>query len=127
MGGNPVTALPDRTRTVEALRSLRTLIVIDIFPTETTELATHVLPAVDQLERADLTWLLDSFQLAVASQVTDAVVPTIGERKPVWWMFAHVAERLGLSLLPGGTTVGAFDHAGGRLEIDWPAAAAAAK
>ena len=105
VGGNPVTALPDRTRTVEALRSLRTLIVIDIFPTETTELATHVLPAVDQLERADLTWLLDSFQLAVASQVTDAVVPTIGERKPVWWMFAHVAERLGLSLLPGGTTV----------------------
>ena len=104
VGGNPVTALPDSTRTVKALRSLSTLVVIDIFPTETTELASHVLPAVDQLERADLTWLLDSFQLAVASQVTDAVVPAVAERKPVWWMFANLANRLGLALLPSGTT-----------------------
>jgi anaerobic selenocysteine-containing dehydrogenase len=104
VGGNPVTALPDSTRTVKALRSLSTLVVIDIFPTETTELASHVLPAVDQLERADLTWLLDSFQLAVASQVTDAVVPAVAERKPVWWMFANLADRLELALLPSGST-----------------------
>ena len=104
VGGNPVTALPDTDRTIAALRSLTTLAVVDILPTETTELASHVLPAVDQLERADLTWLLDSFQLAVSAQFTEAVVAPLVERKPVWWMFGQIADRLGLDLLPSGTT-----------------------
>ena len=108
VGGNPVTALPDAARTIAALQSLATLVVIDILPTETTELATHVLPSVDQLERADLTWLLDSFQLAVAAQHTDAVVAPSHERKPMWWMFASLAERLGFNLLPKNVTL---DHA----------------
>ncbi len=102
VGGNPVTALPDRDRTVAALRTLKTLVAIDIFPTETTDLATHVLPTVDQLERADLTWLLDSFQLAVAAQLTGPVVEPLAERKPMWWMFGEIADRLGIDLL--GTT-----------------------
>jgi anaerobic selenocysteine-containing dehydrogenase len=105
VGGNPITALPDTNRTIAALRSLTTLAVIDILPTETTELASHVLPAVDQLERADLTWLLDSFQLAVSAQFTKAVVAPLGERKPVWWMFGQIADRVGFELLPGGTTI----------------------
>jgi anaerobic selenocysteine-containing dehydrogenase len=105
VGGNPITALPDTNRTVAALRSLTTLAVIDILPTETTELASHVLPAVDQLERADLTWLLDSFQLAVSAQFTKAVVAPLGDRKPVWWMFGQIADRVGFELLPGGTNI----------------------
>ena len=100
VGGNPITALPDLERTTEAFRSLSTLITIDILPTETTDLSTHVLPAVDQLERADLTWLLDSFQLAVAAQHTEAVVPPRGERRPMWWMFAALSQRLGGDPLP---------------------------
>ena len=79
--------------------------MIDVLPTETTELATHVLPAVDQLERADTTWLLDSFQLAVAAQYTPALVPVTAERKPIWWMVGSLAERLGLSALPRGVTL----------------------
>lgn len=100
VGGNPITALPDAARTRRALASLETLIVIDIFPTETSELATHVLPAVDQLERADLTWLLDSYQLAVAAQRTDAVVAPIGGRRPVWRMFHSLAAELEIDLVP---------------------------
>ena len=102
VGGNPVTALPDIDRTIAALRSLKTLVVIDIFPTETADLATHVLPAVDQLERADLTWLLDSFQLAVAAQLTGPVIKPLAERKPMWWMFGEIADRLGIDLLGHG-------------------------
>jgi len=105
VGGNPATAFPDEARTSAALAALETLVVIDVLPTETTELATHVLPAVDQLERADTTWLLDSYQLAVAAQYTPAVVAPSGERKPVWWMVGSLAERLGLSALPRGVTV----------------------
>lgn len=105
VGGNPATAFPDESRTRAALASLDTLVVIDVLPTETTELATHVLPAVDQLERADTTWLLDSYQLAVAAHYTPAVVEPAAERKPVWWMVGSLAERLGLSALPRGVTV----------------------
>jgi len=105
VGGNPVTAFPDEARTRAALASLDTLVVIDVLPTETTELATHVLPAVDQLERADTTWLLDGFQLAVAAQYTPALVPVTAERKPIWWMVGSLAERLGLSALPRGVAL----------------------
>jgi anaerobic selenocysteine-containing dehydrogenase len=101
MGGNPVTAFPDTARTRAALAALDTVAVVDVLPTETTEYATHLLPATDQLERADLTWLLDSYQLAVAAQYTDAVVPAVADRRPPWWMFASLARRLGFSVLPG--------------------------
>lgn len=104
VGGNPMTALPETERTRNALASLDTLVVIDIVPTETTQLATHVLPAVDQLERGDLTWLLDSYQLAVAAQRTEPVVEPLGQRRPVWRMFADIAARLDIDLLGTETT-----------------------
>ena len=109
VGGNPLTALPDYERTRAAFGSLSTLVAIDILPTETTAVSTHVLPAVDQLERADLTWLLDSFQLAVAAQRTDAVVPPRAERKPMWWMLAALSQRLGFDLLPDQVTLDQAD------------------
>jgi anaerobic selenocysteine-containing dehydrogenase len=106
VGGNPATAFPDAARTRAALAGLDTLAVLDVLPTETTELATHVLPAVDQLERADLPWLLDGYQLAVATQFTPAMVAPAAERWPVWRMFAGLGQRLGLDVLGGGLTAG---------------------
>ena len=91
-----MTAFPDTARTRAALASLETLAVVDVLPTETTELATHLLPAVGALERADLPLLLDGYQLAVATQFTPAMVPPGAERWPVWRMFGALAERLGL-------------------------------
>ena len=99
VGGNPATAFPDTERTRAALASLDTLAVLDILPTATTALATHVLPAVDQLERADLTWLLDGYQLAVAGQYTSAVVAPRAQRRPVWWAMGSLARRLGFDVL----------------------------
>ncbi len=104
VGGNPATAFPDAARTRAAFASLDTLAVIDVLPTETTELATHLLPAVDALERADLPVLLDSYQLAVATQFTPAMVAPVAERWPVWRMFAELGERLGLDVLGRGQT-----------------------
>jgi anaerobic selenocysteine-containing dehydrogenase len=104
VGGNPATAFPDAPRTRTALAALDTLAVVDVFPTETTELATHVLPAVGALERGDLPLLLDSYQLAVATQFTPAIVPPVAERWPVWRMFGALGERLGLDVLGRGLT-----------------------
>ncbi len=102
VGGNPVCAFPERDRTVAALRALDTLAVLDVVETDTTALATHVLPAAGQLERADVPWLLDAFQLEVASQRTAAVVPPAAGRRPVWWWMAELGRRLGLTVLPDG-------------------------
>ncbi len=104
VGGNPATAFPDAMRTRAALASLDTLAVVDVLPTETTELATHILPAVGSLERADLPLLLDGYQLAVATQFTPAMVPRVAERWPVWRMFGALGERLGLDVLGHGLT-----------------------
>jgi anaerobic selenocysteine-containing dehydrogenase len=82
----------------DALRRLETLVVIDVVDSELTEVATHVLPATGQLERADVS----SFaQVAMASavQFTPAVVDPVAERRPVWWILGHLATRMGSDLL----------------------------
>ena len=98
IGGNPALAFPESKRSMAALSSLSVLAVADIYPTETTAIATHVLPSVDQFERADITWLLDCYQLAIAGQFTNAVVSPKYERKPVWWSLGVLAEKLGIEL-----------------------------
>ena len=102
VGGNPLTALPDTPRTSDALRALELLVVVDVIETDTTPLATHLWPAAGQLERADVPWLLDAYQLAVASQFTAAVVAPAHERRPVWRMFGELGAALGVSVLPKG-------------------------
>jgi formate dehydrogenase len=53
---NPAHSLADSKRTREALRSLDTLVVIDVAMTETAELAHYVLPASTQYEKAEATF-----------------------------------------------------------------------
>jgi anaerobic selenocysteine-containing dehydrogenase len=53
---NPAHSLADSPRTREALRSLDTLVVIDVAMTETAELADYVLPASTQYEKAEATF-----------------------------------------------------------------------
>jgi anaerobic selenocysteine-containing dehydrogenase len=97
-GGNPLSACPEPERMRDALRRLETLVVIDVVDSELTEVATHVLPATGQLERADIS----SFpQVAMAStvQFTPAVVDAVAERRPVWWILGQLAARMGSDLL----------------------------
>ena len=102
VGGNLATSFPDHQRTVEALRNIDVLVVVDVIDTETTALATHVLPATGMLERADIPDYVDSYQAQLMSQYTPAVVPAGGQRKPVWWLFAQLGRRLGLEVMPPG-------------------------
>ena len=54
--GNPAHSLADSQRMREALRSLDTLVVIDIAMTETARLADYILPAATQYEKAEATF-----------------------------------------------------------------------
>ena len=109
VGGNPICALPGEARLRAAFAQLDALVVIDVVRTDTTALATHLLPAAGQLERADLPWLLDGYQLAVATQYTPAVVPIGANRRSVWHMFAALGERLGVDVLPRGVMLDTAD------------------
>ena len=102
VGGNPMRALPDPDRLRVALSGLDTLAVIDVVDTDTTALATHVLPATGQLERADLPLSIDQFVVTLSTQYTPAVVEPVAERRHAWWMFASLGRRLGIDLLPDG-------------------------
>ena len=90
MGENPVLSLPDVTRTGKALESLEFLVVQDIFPTETTELADVVLPAASLAEK-------DGTQTNTerrVQRVRRAQSPP-GDAKPDWQIVCELAASMG--------------------------------
>ncbi len=99
-GGNPLTAFPEPARLRRALGSLDVLAVVDVADNELVEMATHVLPATGQLERADLS-LAEHVALRSGIQYTAPVVPPVAERRPTWWIMASLGRRCGVDLLGG--------------------------
>jgi anaerobic selenocysteine-containing dehydrogenase len=107
-GGN-IPALPEVKRTVEALKKLDVLLTFDVRPTETTDISTHVAPAKDQLERADMTYVTEFFYPYLLAQYTPPMVEPVGERKSVWWVLGELGKRMGVDFFPGFETTHATD------------------
>ena len=93
-GGNPLTASPQPARLRAALQSLDVLAVVDVSENALSDIATHVLPATGQLERADIT-LAELTALRSGLQSTRPVVQPGADRRPVWWMFAALSRAMG--------------------------------
>ena len=89
-GENTLLSDPDREHCEHALRSLEHLVVIDIFLTETAELADVVLPATAWGETDGVCTNTER-----RVQRMRAAVPPIGEAKPDWWIISQIAHRLG--------------------------------
>jgi anaerobic selenocysteine-containing dehydrogenase len=94
--GNPALAIPGNARLRRALEQLDLLVAIDVHPTETTAVATHVLPMLDHFERSDL--VSGYLQAKPFLRFAPAVVAPVGERRNQWWIFAELSRRLGLPL-----------------------------
>jgi anaerobic selenocysteine-containing dehydrogenase len=90
-GGSPLTAFPQPERLMKALRKLDVLAVFDVVSAPLTEIATHVLPALGQLERTDVVFWNGRIALAPA-----AVKPGAG-RQPAWRAYARIAKALGVN------------------------------
>jgi anaerobic selenocysteine-containing dehydrogenase len=99
-GGNPIGAFPEPERVRAALSKLDALVVVDVIDNELTELATHVLPATGQLERADIS-MYAHISVGSTMQSTAAVVAPVAERRPVWWVLGQLGRRLGLDPFAG--------------------------
>jgi anaerobic selenocysteine-containing dehydrogenase len=98
---NLVGSLPSTERTVTALKKLDVLATVDIIANATTDISTHVLPAKDQLERADLTYLPDTVFPYRAAQYAPPVVEPVGDRRSYWRILAQIGKRLGVDVFPG--------------------------
>lgn len=97
VGGSLVTSFSETGKLIPALQSLEVFATTEIINNETTELATHVLPTKDPLERPDIT-IHDILSSHVSVQYSPAVVEPVGERRSMWWVFAELGRRLGYEL-----------------------------
>ena len=96
-GGNPAHSVPGR-RIVDALKGLDLLVCIDIYPSETTQLADYVLPATDLLERSNFTLSTTFNQDAPYLQYSEPVVSPAYERREEWQILSELALACGAPL-----------------------------
>lgn len=92
-GGNPITSTPQPNRTSRALKALDALVVMDVVPSEMTDLATHVLPCTGPLERLEI---LGNLVAPYQPTLCPPVVGPVAERKHSWFILGQLAKRLGV-------------------------------
>jgi formate dehydrogenase len=93
--GNPVLSIGGEEKTRRALESLELLVCTDIYRSPTAELAHYILPAAGAFEREDVNTLGIGLQHQPFVQYTEAVVEPAFERKPEWWIYNKLAQRMG--------------------------------
>ncbi len=106
--GNPLITMADSTRAREAFTKLETLVVIDMFLTETAKLADVILPAASCFE----TTQLNRFSIRNNPMLLqNAVVSPVGESWPNWRIVFELGRRLGFAAdFPWQTAEEAIDH-----------------
>ncbi len=100
-GGNPLLTMPNSARLARALESLELLVVLDILPTETATIATHVLPCTAPLERPDLPFvfpLMLGMQARPYLQATRRVVKPFGAQRDEATIYLDLARAAGAPL-----------------------------
>jgi len=92
VGTNLITSLPAQHETIEAIKQLEFLAVVDVLPTEITQYADVLLPAASYLERTDNLCVSNSREpfVAVMQQAVDPVGESRGE--------AQIARDIGTEL-----------------------------
>jgi anaerobic selenocysteine-containing dehydrogenase len=114
VAGNPLLSIGGETRLREAFERLELLVVLDLYQNATGEYADYLLPSTDAFERADVNITGLGLQEVPWIQFTDAVVAPRDERREEWWVFARLAQAMGLkSALDAGPEPdlwGRIDH-----------------
>ncbi|HEY62545.1 MAG TPA: molybdopterin-dependent oxidoreductase [Anaerolineae bacterium] len=89
---NPIQALPDRTKTLEAFAKMNFITVIDISLNDSAWFADVVLPEASYLERYDPLYVADGKIF-----IRQPVIEPQGDAKSALWIYKQLGERLGLS------------------------------
>ncbi|MDG2278753.1 MAG: molybdopterin-dependent oxidoreductase [Pseudomonadales bacterium] len=94
--GNPILSVGGEDRMREAIKQLDLLVCVDIYRNATGEYADYVLPAAGAYEREDVNVTGMGLQFQPSVQFTGAVVTPAYERKPDWWIYEKLAQKMGL-------------------------------
>jgi thiosulfate reductase/polysulfide reductase chain A len=93
-GTNLIMTLPDKKKTLEAIKSLDLLVVVDTMPMEITGYADVVLPECTYLERWDDLRIVQGRvpNIALRMPATEPLYDT----KPAYWIAKELAKKMGL-------------------------------
>jgi anaerobic selenocysteine-containing dehydrogenase len=112
VAGNPILSAPNpRGRLTKAFKDLDLLVSMDLFRSETAELADFVLPGPTFFERPDLQM---TFQLMCGTQpvrylqYTDPVLKKPDTVRHEWWVFSEIARAAGLPFFGNRYAEGLF-------------------
>jgi thiosulfate reductase/polysulfide reductase chain A len=94
-GQNVLESIPMRQRTLEAIKKLEFMAVVDVLPTEQTRYADLVLPEATYLERYDPPAIVTTHKRPFVAIRQPAVEPMY-ESKPGWWIAKQAAKKLQL-------------------------------
>lgn len=100
-GGNPLITMANSERLREAFEHLELLVVLDIQPSETASVATHVLPCTSPFQRPDLPFvfpLMLGLQTKPYLQATRPLVPAQGEQRDEATIYLDLAKASGINL-----------------------------
>ncbi len=106
-GGNPLLTMANSAKLRDAFKKLELLVVLDIFPTETAAVATHVLPCPSAFQRPDLLFvfpLMLGLQSKPYLQATEEVIPPQGEQRDEATIYLDLAHATGLPLFGSAAT-----------------------
>ena len=113
-GGNPLITMANSERLREAFKELELLVVLDIQPSETASVATHVLPCTSPFQRPDLPFvfpLMLGLQSKPYLQATRAVVPPQGEQRDEATIYVDIAKASGVNLWGSAAAQRTFEAA----------------
>lgn len=94
-GGNPVLSWPDTNKVKEAFDKLDLVVVMDLFMTETAELAHIVLPACSSLEKEGLAYNYALTAGLPYAMISKKIIEPVGESWPDWKFYSELGRRLG--------------------------------
>lgn len=99
LAGNPLLSIAGQERLRKAFEQLELLVVVDIYPSATSEFADVILPSTDMYERDDLNIVNIGTSAKPFVQYTPAVVAPRAQRRPEWWIAHRLMQEMNLPSL----------------------------
>lgn len=110
-GGNPALTLPDSNKIKQALEKLDFLVVIDLFMTETAEMADIVLPACSFMERSGVGYIYGVTSGMPYILLRKKVIEPLWECWPDWKFWCELGRKMGYGdYFPWKTDEEIVDH-----------------
>ncbi len=100
-GGNPLLTMANSAKMKRAFEQLDLLVCLDIFPSETAQVADYILPCTSPMQRPDLPFvfpLMLGMQSRPYLQATERVIPARGEQRDEATIYLDLCRASGVGL-----------------------------